>query len=395
MPPVACGELRQYLQAVRQGTPYEPTPGLSQLANAYGAIRSGPGTVELTPVGERVLRELTVRAPRADGCAVEEVGNQISRILADLDGVAKTAEYFLGELGPLVPQDAAPLLRPTAIGLASRRGEPEELAERFRAAWGGVEVIRGDNRDRLLAAELMEASGVDLETGYAPVARTADLLRESEGPTGPVITVAALLELGAEEPARALDRFRTIRSWLRLPEVAAVASLLPESVAPELDRIRSAVTSAAPGQSHPNPDSVRVDVLLLAHGISPKSGRDRLATFVEVAKSRFDPPDVPAALLSVRPGVGPEELLHWVDEAGQVVQRRMLAPTPSEVAALALGLVHRIPGEDFRLPGEPPVTEKRSRLAFFCGLIALHAWVYRRAIPSAGASARPIPNVPG
>ena len=141
-------------------------------------------TAQLTEVGAHVLQELELRASRVDGMALDEFAGQLGRVYSDLDSVAHTSEYFLADLGPIVPPEALSRLRP--VGRTGQPAEtPEELAQEFRAIWGGTEVMGGDARDRLMAAELLHAAQASMEEIYSPMMTTSITVRETAGPRAP------------------------------------------------------------------------------------------------------------------------------------------------------------------------------------------------------------------
>ncbi|HKV90790.1 MAG TPA: hypothetical protein VJQ43_06315, partial [Thermoplasmata archaeon] len=161
---MTSGAVRTYLSSLASGRPdSRAPPEVWESLVRNGAVEGSPDSPTLTDVGRHVLSELEVRASRTDPLPLDSVAQQLNRVGADLENVAKSASYFLAELGPVVPIEALPLLRMVAVGLANRRETPEEIAEAFRNIWGSVEVMGGDARDRLLAAELLDAEGASIE----------------------------------------------------------------------------------------------------------------------------------------------------------------------------------------------------------------------------------------
>ncbi|MCI4367728.1 MAG: hypothetical protein L3K08_08250, partial [Thermoplasmata archaeon] len=173
-----CGEVRSYLASLDgTGGSSSPAPGVWEALSAHGAVGGSPSAPTLTPVGRHVLGELKVRAYRADQLPLDRIAADLTRVIQEFDDVAKTAEYFLADLGPVVPPAALPLLRPVAVGLANQRETPEDLAREFQRFWGGVEVMGGDAKDRLLAAELLTAASADMEHLYSPIMNSAEAIR--------------------------------------------------------------------------------------------------------------------------------------------------------------------------------------------------------------------------
>jgi hypothetical protein len=372
MAPVTAGAVRTYLAQLESGTPGASTSRevWDQLV-ANGAITGEPANAALTDIGRHVLRELSVRASRTDALPLNDVAEQLGRVGADLENVAKSASYFLAELGPVVPIEALPLLRMVAVGLANRRETPGELAEEFRNAWGSTEVMGGDAQDRLLGAELLNAESADMETLYAPMMRTTEAVRGRAGPHEPAVTVAAILHLAAG-PGRApaLEAFTALRGQAGGDEAAALLAATgksPEEAIAARERWRAQL---------PPLDALDAQLAatyLVAENTSRADVAARLAALAPLLASRYSRPGVAAALLATSASIEPAELMDWLDKAAAVVRARKIAPTDRELDALALAIVHGLPASEFVRSGGPvPVVEETS-----APLVALHAWLYR------------------
>ena len=385
MPGVTCGRVRAVLSDVVAGRPVSADDSAWSTLSGHGALLGSPSSPEITPVGRHVLAELEVRAGRIDGLTLDAVAEQLSRIGADLDQVARTAEYFLADLGPVTPPDALPLLRPVALGLANRRETPEELAEGFRNVWGGVEVMGGDARDRLLAAELLNASDAKMETLYAPLMTTTTKIREKLGPSSPAVAAAALLHLHPDRNGDpALAAFATLRGGGLSAEEAGLLASLTDSPAETLARREKAATalSSAAGGS---PAHGRVAAsFLVALGSDAPPQTERVRELASLLKGRLPDPLVGATLLSSIDWLEPREIANWVEKAIDVVRLRRLAPTDPELTALAIGIVHGLPRSAFN--GDPSRASTHPR-ATSAGVLAIHAWVYRPLISRAAPDA--------
>ncbi len=326
-------------------------------------------------MGRHVLAELEVRAYRTDPLPLDAVASQLTRVLADLDEVAKTAEYFLGNLGPVTPSEALPLLRPVAIGLANRRETPEELAEEFRNVWGSVEVMGGDSRDRLLAAELLNASGVAMDQLYAPLMSTTEKIRERFGPTGAAVAPAALLLLhppASGEPP--FDTFVALRGAGLSPEEAGLLAGLTGSAEETIARRRPFLTALeSVGLS---PESARIPASYLAAlEVDPARHAGRVRELTALLKGRLPDATSAATFLSSIEWLEPAELMNWVDKALEIARVRRLAPTDPELLTLGIALVHGLPPGEFTDGNGRPAEGGTRRMS--AGLLGIHAWIYR------------------
>jgi hypothetical protein len=390
---VSCGEVRTYLEALSTGGHPTPDPDVWEALATHTAVAGSPSRPELTPVGRHVLDELRVLGYRTDALSLTQVSERLGRLLADLDGVAKTAEYFLAELGPVAPAEALPLLRPVAIDLANRRETPEELAEEFRNSWGSVEVLGGDPRDRLLAAQLLHDSDVVIEKIYAPMMNTINRVREIAGPASPAAAVAALLHLApVAAGAPALDAFVRWRNATKVSdEVAALlASTFPTIEAPLARREALRRIIDPTGRSA---DAMFASSLITAVRAEPEEKGARTLAIAGALGARFAQPLTPAALLSLRSTLEPAELVHWVDLAASNAKARKLAPTAAELNALGLALVFGLPRAhlefDPAMAATAPVMSQVEKLA---ATVAFTAWIYRPlASPGPASQAQAAP----
>jgi hypothetical protein len=369
---VTCGAVRTYLAALAVGgTPPSPSPELWESVARHGAVSGSAAAPTITDIGKRVLPELEVRASRTDPLPLETVAEQLDRIGADLDNVARSASYFLAELGPVTPVEALPLLRIVAVGLANRRETPEEIAEEFRNVWGSVEVMGGDPRDRLLAAELLNAASASIEQMYAPMVQTMERVRAKGGPRTPAVTVAAVLHVAAGSGSPpALDAFFALRAEAGGDEAAALLAATGrppnEAIAmrdqwigrlPKLDALDSRLAATYLACE----PATRTDVASRIHALLP------------LLAPKFTRPGVAAALLAMSAPIEPAELVNWLEKAGVMTRARKLAPTPAELDALALALVHGLPAAEFVATAADAALYEPSTVS----LVALHAWLYR------------------
>ena len=381
MEAVRCQEVREFLASLGSGpVALSPNPTLWQTLVDNAAVSGTPTAPVITDVGRHVLAELAARSPRADRQPLSAVASQIDRVSRDLDSVAHTAAYFLADLGPVVPSEAVLQLKPLAVGLAIRRETPEELAEEFRNAWGSVEVMGGDPRDRIVAAALLHAADLPMERVYAPVMVSVERIRERGDPRIHAITAATILELTAPgHSTSVLETYLTLRRELGNDEGAAFLATQPDPA-----RARAAVdaarTALAGSSAADQADALRAAIYLVLAG-RPDSV-PAVRAIAGALGNRFARPLLPAAILSDQTLLGAAEVVRWFDQAATVARAHQLAPTEPELRALALGLVHGIPAGDLTFPGDtaPPVA---SAARGFLSLVALHRWAYAPAAASA------------
>lgn len=370
-----CRDVRAYMSALASAaSPGAPPAGVWEALSLHGAVEGSPDRPTLTAVGRHVLGELEVRADRTDPLPLSTVAQMLSRLLVEFDEVAKTAEYFLTDLGPVTPPEAVPLLRPVALGLANRRESPEDLAEEFRNVWGGVEVMGGGARDRLLAAELLNASSADMGKVYAPIMSTTEKIRAKAGPKVSAVTAAAILHLTAGmDAAVPLETFLELRPKSGSDEAAALLAALatdPGSALHRRDTLLEAL-GANPGSV----DARHAATYLAAIGAEGEAVT-RTRALASALAPRLTEPLTAASLLSGHGRLSARESLDWVDKATEILSGRQLAPNRPELVALAVALVHGLPDSEFAAPsaaGNRPAPAPASLPA----LTAIHAWMYR------------------
>ena len=373
-----CGEVRRLLAGLASGSPPPVDPALWRLLEERGAVSGSSAAPSITPVGRHVLAELEVRAYRADALPLDTIAGQLTRVLGDLDAVAKTAEYLLAELGALTPPEALPLLRPVAVELANRRMTPEELAEQFRSYWGSVEVMGGNARDRLLAAALLHAASANMEKVYSPMMATALSVREVAGPRAPAVTVAALLHL-APRPDGSVpyDAYLALRKSTRVEEGAAMLAatgLAPDRV---LAQRQALLDQLAPGGRPTGDDQVAAGYLAVCSA-DPARTLPRFRALTKLLADRFPNPTVAAAVLSTSDWLEPAEFVNWLDKAAEIAQRRAMAPSRRELSALGMALVLGLPPTEFATTDRVSIPT----LVHLANLVAVNAWVYGELVPA-------------
>jgi hypothetical protein len=269
-----------------------------------------------------------------------------------------------------------PLLRPVAIGLANRRETPEELAVEFRNVWGGVEVMGGPARDRLLAAELLNAASAEIDKIYAPMMTTTEAIRAAAGPNSAAVTSAALLHLlpSAGDP-KAVARFREFRERLGNDEAAALLGGLSADPAPTARRFDALVQALSSAGATAGIDLTLCAAYLAAREGDPVHLVDRVTRLASLLP-RLPHPLVAAALLAPIESLGDAELLDWLAKGTEIARRRHLAPTEAELTALSLGMVHGLPEAEFTNGGAPTGAPRNDTEAA-AALLALHGWIYR------------------
>lgn len=382
MPPLTCGEVRRYLAGLSSGAAVPIEASDWQSLAEKGAVTGSPTSAQLTPVGKHVLKELELRASRTDALTLDFVAAQLTRVLGDLDGVAKTAEYFLAELGPVTPPEAVPLLRPVAVGLANRRETPEELAEEFRNVWGSVEVMGGDPRDRLTAAELLLSADANIEKIYSPMMTTAASVRELAGPKAPAVTIAALLHLNPNAEGKVpYAEYVALRKTATAEEGAAILAATGLGVE-EVVRRRAEFLARIATAGSPTPDQQVVAGYLTVAGADPNRAVPRAQTLLTALAPRLPGAGALAGALALADWLEVPELLDWVEKASEIARNRKLAPTGAELVVLGTSMVLGMPSAEF---GAPP-SGSRPTLVHLANLVALNAWVYAKLVPPAPAS---------
>ncbi len=356
------------LDSAASGTPVSDSPAWAELSGK-GAVEGTPARPSLTAVGRHVLTELNLRAYRCDAWPLDKMAEELGRVLEEVEGIAKNAEYFMSDLGPITPAEAVPYLRIVSVGLANRRESPEDLAERFRQVWGMVEVMGGDARDRLVGVELLVASAASMSQIYAPMMTTVESLRSAGAKRS--VAAAAILHLDiATDPTDAVERWRNARAIVPTDEAAALLATV--LVKPEqrlaFEQFR-AVFSNDPNMG----GRTSASLYLASQNADPAQVTQRVLETARLLAPRTRRPLLPAALIASEHPLAPAELVDWVSKASDAAARCQLASRPDEFTALGVALVEGLPKRTF----DPTAAVAPTALAEASTLLALHAWVYR------------------
>lgn len=372
MASATCGEVRHYLSGLATGPRTSISDDVWQSLAAKGAIAGSPDSTQLTPVGQHVLQELNLRASRCDGMPLDAFADQIGRVLGDLDTVAKTAEYFLAELGALTTPEATPLLRPITVGLANRRETPEELSQEFRELWGSVEVMGGSARDRLIATDLMHLAGASVETVYSPMMSTATAVHEVAGPTAAALSVAAILHLNPDPSGHPrMAEYLALRKTATTEEGAAMLAATGREV-PEIVAARAALLQRMGPAADSSADFRVAAGYLAVCGATPDRHLPRMVTISRGLPGHLPLPQTLSALLAMADWLEPGEILDWVNKAATIAKQRNLAPTPAELTILGVALVLGLPANEFGGSGD----RDRPLLAQMADNVILNSWIY-------------------
>jgi len=331
---------------------------------------------ELTPVGQQVLRELELRAYRTDGLPLEAVATEIGNAVGALGAIADNAEYFLAELGPVPPARVVPFLRIVAASLACRPESPEDLVEEFKNAWGSMEVLGGTDPDRLLAAELVAASGVAQESFYSPMMNSVDRLRSAGCRSA--LSTAALLHLHPTVTMTPpIDAWVEARRRIGSDEEAALVVATGEPKG-RVD-LWEAWRDALPGT---DTDRRRAAAYLAAEGTPLETHSARITEGTALVGASFRQPALAASIAAVALPYRASEYVDWLTKSTGVATSRQLAPTRGELSVLGLALLRGIrPGSVVGggpAPTDLPVPAGDGLPAH----VALHAWLYRDAQPA-------------
>jgi hypothetical protein len=264
-----------------------------------------------------------------------------------------------------------------AAGLANRRETAEELAERFRNVWGMVEVMGGDARDRLLAAELLAASPEVATRVYPNIVQTSTRLKEQFGANLPTVGLSAILHLlPSPTPEAPVAEWERHRSEVAADEAAAWVAGLEQRDSGAWDRFRSFRARLL----EPDPKA-RGSALAAAQlvELGPAGPRvlEQVLPLARAMGEEFPLPLLSAALLLARQPLSPGELVDWLHKAQRIAQQRQLAPSPAEIAVLAVALVHGLPPH--RWAGR---TSAESGGLPISTLLVLHAGLYRSVLAS-------------
>lgn len=347
----------------------------------HRAVEGSPDAPSLTAIGRHLLSELTVRASRIDATPLEVAAADLERVVREIDRAAKTAEYFLAELGPVTPQEIVSYLRPVSVELANQRETADQLAEEFRNVWGSVEVTGGGARDRLLAAELIGTVGASLETMLAPFMQLAQRIRDATGGRGTSVAPAALLQMLADVDRRPVpfDVYAKLTQLgLTAEESALLAGLSDDAGA--IAAQRAELIAALAGGGLATERVGHAASVVLALGIAQPSSIQRVRRLAGVLAARLPDPMTAGAALASIDFLEPDELANWVDKATGMARQRQLAPTEPELCALAVGIVLGLRRADFMgadASGPAPAAPARHRCAI---VLALDAWLYRLLI---------------
>ena len=375
--------MRSYLSELASGRSPAPDASVWTALAPQNALIGSLDHPGLTPLGETVLRELTLRAYRTDSLPLDRVARDIGLTVGNLSRMATNAEYFLAEVGPVPPVEVVPELRIIAAALTGRPVAAEDIVSSFKAVWGEVEVLGGDDRDRLFAAGLLAGADFGRLGLYGPFMSTVEDLR-ARGARSP-IAAAALLHLhpGPTEVAPVALWAEARRTTSGDAAAALLAGAGPAAVA-AFDGMRRGLSGEG--------SDVEATALLLAAPTTDRSSRlERIRGMVPLLRDRFRFPMTAAAIATADTPFRPEETADWLSKSTAAVTAVGLAPTPGELSILGLALFAGLDPSGLASHAPEAPERPRTRPLPTASAAILHAWMYRdalrRAPPAVAGSA--------
>jgi hypothetical protein len=232
------------------------------------------------------------------------------------------------------------------IGLGKLQGDPEQLEERFMAAYNSLQRYNSDVLNKLMAAEIMTATNADFVALSSSLEDLEKRLRESAYvPEEQSIAIAAMLLYGGADTEATITRLVNFSGLTESKEAAAILAVtnLPEE---GLEGKFRGYKEMFDDWGYSTSDDTDLAAAYLS--ISPLVANDikeKMNTIVDALKSDLQYPLVAATILTSMSTLEATEALDLMEKGVTILQAYATNLGRSELVSLAVRMVHGVNNE--------------------------------------------------
>jgi hypothetical protein len=301
------------------------------------------GSVAITGVGILALRGLGVSMYRVSDTEFQTYWvqtQQLSQRLYALAGVG--AEYF-ARLQSTLPQADRSNLWGISIGLSKKQPDVPTGTATFTDAYDRIGNLTSNTENRLMASEILFSMPPPLEEEIPALSQVVKDVRKADVPKDSALGVAAILLLGRRQDGTvALPNLTHFLSLTRSYESAAVLAIMNVPT-PPLDAKFQSLRSMFGGWGYQPSEDVELSAAYLAVSDVPVEGiSTKLAIIAKGVQTYLQYPLVAASVLASVSTLEANETLAVLEQAYEIVGRRAMPMTQSELICLAVRMVEEI-----------------------------------------------------
>jgi hypothetical protein len=229
------------------------------------------------------------------------------------------------------------------IGLAKLQGDREQVRARFLSALNSLRDYKDADLDKkLMAAEIITASGMDFLTLEEPLSTLEKRLRDQYNisPKVAVGIAATLIYARNSNDAYPIDRFEEFLKLTNQESGAAMLAVSPKPVAELTQRFNSFKAVFEQWGSHRTEDTELATTFLAMSDMDIEEAKPKVKALVELIRNDLEYPLVPAAILASMPISSPAEIMALVEKAVEYLKRNAADLSRSQLLSLAVRMVH-------------------------------------------------------
>lgn len=313
--------------------------------------------VALTGVGLIMLNELNSSIERVGDMEFSDFETEMKETDQVLNRIAFRADDYVMSLDRLLfesDSDAKHGLWPVAIGLAKLEGDTQSIKTRFTSAYNSLKSFNDSNLDRkLMAAEIMTASGMDISTHEDTLSSLEKNLRDQYNvPEKIAVGIAATLLYGRfttdttpvdTYPIAKFAEFLKITSSF---ESAAMLAISPDETAHLTERFNTFKAIFVDGWgSLRTEDTDLASAYLAISTLDPEQAKQRITALVDLLKHDIEFAFVPAAILTSMTAYSPNEVVSLIERSVTDLQKYARDLTRSELMSLGVRMIHGVSNE--------------------------------------------------
>jgi hypothetical protein len=232
------------------------------------------------------------------------------------------------------------------IGLGKIQGNQQQIMERFVSAYNSLQRYNSEVGSKLMAAEIMTASGGDFMGLLATLADLEQRLKESAYvPEEQSIGIAATLVYGGVDSETAIQRlvdFSDLTSSKEAAAILAITNIPEEWIKTRFHEYKDMFDDWGYSTSD---DTDLAAAYLSISSLEAEDAKDKMNSIVDALKTDLQYPLVAAAILTSMTTLSATEALDLMEKGVTILQKYATDLGRSELVSLAVRMVHGVNNE--------------------------------------------------
>ena len=314
-----------------------------------GMTACGDRYAALTGAGLVAMRDLSVRLYRVGATDFPAYWADQQKVAGAFDALAAGAANYAQGLGSSLPQLDRSFLWATSLDLTRRQPDAAAGGPTFLDIYRAVADLTSNDENRLLASEVLFAINAPIAGQLPALKEIVHAVRKLGVPSESALGVASVLMLGRRaDGSLAFDPLRQFLARTRSYEAAALLAVdnVPlDALAAKFGGARSLFASWGYQAS----EDVELASAFLAMSDLPIDGvQTKLAIVARGLNTYLEYPLVAASILASVASLEANETLNLLEQAYEVIGRRAMPMSQSELICLAVRMVYGIRDELLR-----------------------------------------------